>query len=220
MDISVVALRAHSGGEEMEVTFEIKSEIKGEGGRHSCRSSFIISSKQYLIIGISKGHADEETYDAVSHGAEVWDCVKRGMYLLGFGACSEKALRMKLVSKGYGKDIAEEAVAELVARGLLRQREDALREAEKMAEKLWGSKRIAAGLYQKGYPSEAVNYALNALEDKGIDYVEGCVGLIKKRFAHAGDSPAERKKLFAALSRYGYSASEIKDALNRTGAEI
>ena len=147
MRITVSCISARSGGEEMEISFRLLDDT----GERECKESFIISAEQYLTIGVSKGDADEDTYDEIGHAATVWNAVKRGMSVLSYGACSQKALRVKLCAKGIDKEIAAEAAERLVAMGLIRENEDAARAAEKMAARLWGKRRISAGLYEKGY---------------------------------------------------------------------
>lgn len=210
MDIRITSICSRSGGEETEVTFLITSP----SGEHSSKESFIISSARYLTLGLEIGVSDTEQYDTVSHEADVWSATKKALYLLGYGACSEKALRIKLVSKGFDKEIAEEAVRVLSGRGLIREDDDAVRVAEKMFSKLWGKKRIISGLYDKGYSAEAVTYAINALDDSGVDYVANCQKLIATRYSFDPSDKQQVSKTFSALMRYGYSASEIKQAMS------
>jgi SOS response regulatory protein OraA/RecX len=211
MNIQIISICPRSGGEETEITFEIKSH----SGEHASRESFIISSAAYLRLGLEVCVSDTEQYDTVSHEADVWCATKKALHLLGYGACSKKALRIKLVSKGFGKHIAEAAVDALSRRGLVCENDDAARVAEKMAAKLWGKKRIASGLYEKGYSSESVKNALDSLEDNGIDYIENCRKLIDTRYTIDTDDNDGQRKIFAALMRYGYSASEIKQAMQQ-----
>ncbi len=209
MTVSITSMTAMSAGEEIRVAFETVSD----GGAERSRESFIISSKQYLALGLSKGRCDTDTYDDVAHASEVWCAAKKGIVLLGYGACSEKALRIKLVSKGFDKKCAAEAVEELVAKGLLRAEDDAARVAQKMAEKLWGKKRIMSALYEKGYSSDAVAAAIEGLEDAEVDFVGNCRALIEKRYPRFPEDARERLKMLAALQRYGYSLLEIKAAI-------
>ena len=209
MRIFITSAVSRNAGEEIDVTFEITAD----GGEHTDRETFTVSSSQYLTLGISKGESDEEKYDEVLHAAEVWSAVKKGVSLLGYGSCSEKALRMKLVGKGFDREICAEAVEKIVAMGLLRACDDALREAQRQAEKLWGRRRIIAELYRKGYDAEAVASAMQALDDSCIDYAENCARLISRSYRRALTDPDGQKKIYAALMRYGYSPSEIKQAL-------
>lgn len=205
MDISITSVRAISGGEEIEICFAISD------GEHSQRQSFVVSSQQYLVMGLSKGKSCEQDYDEAARQSEIWSCTKKAMASLAYGNCSEKALRAKLVTKGFNRDVARTVVEQIASRGLLSERSDAAEEASKMAKKLWGERRIIAELYRKGYTDESVRYALCALEDDGVDYVESCRRLIMKRGVPSDAN--ETKKLFAALMRYGYSSSQIKQAL-------
>ena len=209
MQISISSICARSGGEEIEISFLITSE----DGVNTDRQSFIISSSQYLVIMPQKGEANEEIYDEISHASGVWEATKKGIFLLGYGACSERALLMKLYSKGFDKEIAAEAVEQIVLMGLLRAGDDASRLAEQMTKKLWGKKRIISALYEKGYSAEAVEIAINSLEDSGLDFEENCKKLVRKKYSGAELGREGQSKLYAALSRYGYSSSEIKSAL-------
>ncbi|MBE6707110.1 MAG: regulatory protein RecX [Ruminococcaceae bacterium] len=208
MTVFITSIGAINAGEEMRITFELRSD----GGENVQRESFIISSRKYLVMGIEKGECSADFYETVSREAEVWSAVKRGVALLSYGACSEKALRMKLSTKGFDKEIAAEAVLEISSMGVMDAERDALVEAQKCVAKLWGKRRITAELFSKGYSSEAVGFAMRALEESGVDYAENCRKLMLKRRVRITDDLREKQKIFAAVSRYGYSASEIKEA--------
>ena len=210
MTVSIISITAMNAGEDVRVSFETVNDSSTE----RVLDSFIISSKQYFKLGLEKGQCELETYDEVAYGAEVWRAVKRGTLLLGYGAYSEKALLVKLVSKGFDKKCAADAVEELVSRGLLCAADDATREAQRMADKFWGKKRITSALYDKGYSSDAVVSAIERLVESEVDFVDNCRALIEKRYAAIPDDPRERQKVFASLQRYGYSLSEIKAAID------
>ena len=205
--VTVTSVCARSAGEEMDVTFSLSD---AEGNNQT--SKFTLSARQFLTIGLSKGESDTDTFDKVSFAAKVWSATKKGMMLLGYGASSKKAMRMKLISKGFDKDVALEAADALEALGLLREHDDATQLAKRLAAKLWGRKRIASELYSKGYSSDAIDRALCELENEDIDFVGNCRVLIDKRYGGVPKEPDMRKKLYAALCRYGYSSPEIKEA--------
>lgn len=207
MEIRITAVSARSGGEEFEVCFELSN------GEHAEKRSLMISSSQYLVLCPQQGVCDEQTFDEIKYASDVWCATKRGIFILGYGACSEKALAAKLVSKGFGRDIAAEAVRAIVAKGLLRPADDAARAAEKMAKKLWGKRRIISALYEKGYSAEAVSKAIFALEDGGVDFEENCKRLAREKYSATELDVGEQTKVYSALSRYGYSSSEIKSAI-------
>ena len=208
MLVSITSAVAVNSGAEINVTFLIQRE----DGENTQRQSFLISSKQYLVLGIAKGACSSELYDVTERSAEIWGAVKKGMSVLGYGAYSKKALRAKLTAKGFSKDVAADAVEELEAMGLLNEKGDAHREAQRGVGKLWGKRRIVAGLYEKGYSPEAVHFAILALEDEDTDFVLNCRALIKKKFGSLPTDPTQRKKAISSLLHFGYSLSEIKDA--------
>ena len=133
MLVSVTSAVAINAGAEINVTFLIQCE----DGENAQKQSFLISAKQYLILGVSKGECSFELYDETERAAEIWSAVKKGTSALGYGAHSKKALRAKLVGKGFSKDVAADAVEELEAMGLLNENGDAHREAQRGVGKLW-----------------------------------------------------------------------------------
>ena len=207
MDIHITAISGRSGGEEVEISFEISN------GTHVEKRSFLMSTAQYLVICPERGAADEQIFDTVKYASDVWSATKRGIFILGYGACSEKALIAKLVSKGFDREIAADAVEAIVAKGLLRPADDASREAEKMVRKLWGKRRIISALYEKGYSADSVRAALYSLEESGVDYEKNCKRLVREKYSDTELDVSAQAKLYAALSRYGYSSSEIKSAI-------
>lgn len=51
----------------------------------------------------------------------------------------------------------------------------------------------------------------------GVDFGEQCRRLTEKRFPEKPETPAERQKRFAALTRYGYTPDEIRASGRPTG---
>lgn len=206
--ISITSISSRGTGEEIDVTFLAEN---GEGNRE--KSTFTLSSRQYLELGVAKGEADTQAFDTVAYAAQVWAATKKGIVLLGYGAASPRAMRGKLIAKGFDKLLAEDAVSELVAMGLINPFDDASDLARRCASRLWGRKRIISELYAKGFSSDAVGAAMNSLEDAEVDFVKNCRDLIKKRYGELPSDITGKKKLFAALCRYGYSSAEIKQAI-------
>ena len=208
MTVEISSIYSASAGEEIHVAFTLTED----GERHTEKRTMVISAKQYLELGLTKGECTTEVFDSVAYASSVWNATRKGIFLLGYGACSERALRSKLVAKGFSKEIAELATQEIVSMGLIDPMGDALREAQKQAKKLLGKKRIISALYEKGYSAQSVAYAMQTLEDEGINYVLSCERLIRKKHAELPEDPNEIRKLTASLQRYGYSISEIKSA--------
>ena len=184
-------------------------------GEHRQRETFVVSPRLVADLRLRTGVCDTACYDAVSRGSEVGAAVKKGLYLLGYGSCSERTLVRKLASKGFSQQIAREAVSEIERRGYLNEDADALREAQRCVAKRWGQRRIAAALMSKGFAQESIQRALYTLEDQGVDYVELCAERIQSKAERIPRDPDDRRKMIASLQRNGFSMSEIQEAFRR-----
>ena len=212
MRISIVSLKA-GGSDEIWVGFEL---VEGE---NIAKESFLISTLAYTELGLFKGECDRQIYDAVEREAEIYSAFKKGMYILGFGACSKNMLVSKLRAKGFAADISREAVGRISDCGFLDEEENARREAERCCAKLWGESRIRAKLCERRYSHEAVEQALFFLEDSGVDFDANCKSLINERYPVIPADRGEMQKLIAAVCRQGYTVSQIKNACARLAAE-
>ena len=188
-------------------------------GKNSEKRRFLVPNSFYVGMSLTKGECSTELFDAVEREAEVYAAYKRALLTIGFGACSERRLAAKLIAKGFSKDIALAAVERAAKNRLICEDENAIREAEICASKLWGPSRIRAQLCAKGYSSDALDAAMFSLEDDGVDFAENCVRLIKSKYRTLPRDRGELSKLVAGMQRYGYSVGEIKAALGEISAE-
>lgn len=215
MTITLTSLRALGSGDEISVSIEIAD------GTNKEIKKLIILSSQYTSLNIGRGEISREQFDEIERAEKIASAYKKGLYLLGYGACSRKKLKFKLKTKGFDDEVANEAVEMLMAVGYLNENSDALREAELGLSKLWGKKRIIAQLYAKGFSDDAVRSAADFLED--IDFIENCALLIKRNYMRQLNSALGDKnammKLVATLSRMGYSFSEIKEASDMVASD-
>lgn len=193
--------------QDIAVTFKLSE------GDNSCSETFLVSHDQFVKMKLSVGESDRETYQAASEGAELHFAMKKGLASLAYGASSKGNLAKKLEGKGVKREVAEAVCRELERKGYINDGREALREAELAVGKLWGKRRIAAELYRKGYDEESVRSAIYSLEDSGVDFCDMCAELIRRKYGCVPEEPGERQKLYAALTRYGYSSSDISLAL-------
>lgn len=210
MKIEIVSLSA-AGEDEILASLELRAAGRCE------RKRFLLPSSAYVELGLRRGECDLAQYDRIEHASQIYAAYKRALAILGFGACSERMLASKLVSKGIDKKTARETVTLLRERGFIDEGEGARREAERAAAKLWGESRIRAHLRYRGYGDGSVDAAMFALEDGGVDFEASCIRLVEQK-CKAGRLPKEREemqKLIASVMRYGYSASEVKHALSK-----
>ena len=206
MTVAVVSVSAR-GRDEVSVSLEIRE------GDAVQRESFLLSASAFADLHLAVGECGRETFDAVSSEAERYGAVKAGLSVLSYGAHSKRSLCRKLTQKGFSAAVASEAAGRLAELGYIDEDADALREAQRCVAKLWGRKRICAHLYEKGYSEESVRKALYSLEDDGVDFAEVCADRLRQSSRALPKDPKELQKLVASLMRYGFSGSEIKEAM-------
>ena len=211
MKISLYKVNPISGGEETELYVELSS------GEHFERNKFTVSAEMFFELGFSVNFGGEkelsrEKYEEITALAERHAAVKRGLSILSFGDNTKKGLAGKLRTKGFSRTAAEEAAEYLASAGYINEAESAKLLARDMAEKkLYGAKRIAAALFEKGFSREAINAAADEVE---LDFAEICRKRIEKMGGRELFSAKETKqKALAALMRYGFSYDDIKEAL-------
>lgn len=191
------------GGEWVSVTVKIGNNTQ----------NIRLSTEQYGLLRPRVGTVPTETLETLYEAGRLCDAVRKGMELLGYGAVSRRRLIQKLTQRGFDCETATSAADYLSDRGCLSENADACRFAEQGVRKLWGIRRIREDLYARGFPDEAVNEAIEALED--VDFVGNCSRVIEKKY---GDVPKERdaiKKMIAALMRLGYTSEQIREAMRR-----
>lgn len=206
MKVVLTALRA-CATDSIEAVFEISD------GANIQRESCVVSVSQCADLKLKLGECDERLFDAVLYASALNRAVNKALALLNYGSCSEKRLIRKLAERGFSREIAEEAVAQLCGLGYFDPFDSACREAQIGAVKLWGRRRIIAELRKKGYSDEAVKKALAELRKSGIDYTENCALLIRRRYGVVPSDVAEQRKMISSIMRYGYTLNEIKDAI-------
>jgi SOS response regulatory protein OraA/RecX len=205
LTITIRALRAQHEGAEMLV------QLLLENGEHQEQKSLVITTEQYCEFNLTRGPISEEVYEQIEEAAELCRALRSGESLLSYGANSVQALTRKLVGKGYKREVAAVAAERLAGYGLIDEERDMKREVEKCLRKLWGAKRISAHLWSKGYATETMQGLNELLED--IDFSQNCAALIKKHYGEIPTDADEHRRMIASLSRYGYSISEIREAI-------
>ena len=205
MTVEILSLSAR-GSESVAVSFAISD------GEHTQKETLLVGADTVVSLKLRVGECEAEMYDKVLDASLLYEAVRKALNILGYGACSERMLIRKLTVKGISLDIAKRAARELVRSGYIDPSADAAREAEKCVSKLWGRIRIIAELRKKGYGDGEIKSALYALEDSEVDFVGICAERIRRTVDCIPTDPADKRRLAASLSRYGFSNSEIKEA--------
>lgn len=127
------------------------------------------------------------------------------MALVSAKAYTERALRQKLKMRDYGLDETDDAVEYVKSFGYINDQRLAERAATRLAERLYGKRKIFAYLSSKGISSDVIG----ALELDEIDFKENARLLAQKNAARG----RSRDAVIRSLSAAGFSSSEISYAL-------
>ncbi len=183
-----------------------------DGGGGSEKRKLLLFTEQYLDLGFHKGTVlNEEEFDALEVLSEKCAAMRKGSELLSYSPSSRVRLAQRLRQKGIDRENAEYAAEQLEGLGLINEELDVRRAVQSCLKKLWGKKRIYRELTAKGYGRDVISRELEEIDDEILVY--NCVALFKKKHKTFPSDPETQKKIIASLVRYGYSFSEIKEAL-------
>ena len=142
------------------------------------------------------------------------DCRNYALRLITHKDRTEKEMREKLRQKGYDENIIEDELAFLKDYGYINDEEYARRfinDAQNL--KKWGKIRIARELLRRGIEREIADIAIeNAFVEDGGERVKEQLEI---RFKDSDFSNIkERTRIFNYFLRRGYTAEEIRGAMN------
>ena len=174
--------------------------------------------REYLLLneicnglGLSVGSCEGELVDEIEYYAGVSEAYDSACASFASVQSSLSKLKQKLKQKGYSRDICDAAIEIFEARGIVDEEKLALNRLKVFLEKRWGRSRIFSKLREEGFSDIAIDAVSDELES--VDFVSNCATLIERKFGSIPEDRRETEKLFASLSRYGYSGSEIKSAI-------
>lgn len=211
MDNTYVVTQVMSGNAGVSVTVRPIDGTETE--------TFLVERKFVRSLGITEGtELGQDTVDRLSDEAELCRAEARTVRILSYSDHSIQALVRKLISYGFSEDIARRSAQSAVEKGYINEEEQAKRCADYfLRHKYWGKKRIAMELISRGYGRDAVNDAIGSINDSL--FLATVEKLIEKKFPEAPEAKDERDKMISALSRMGYSISEITSAMKTVYGE-
>ena len=151
-------------------------------------------------------------YDMLVYESDVTAAIRCAARIQSQSPKSKQELIRKLREKGIKGEPAEEAVAFLVQKGYLNEREQAYTFAENaLIRKHYGKRRISAALLAHGYESETIRDVLAQIPE---DLTEEALRVtLKRKYNPFPTDPKERQKAFASLMRIGFTGGEIQAAV-------
>lgn len=207
MTITIKRIISVLSGSFLDVETEIKS------GPESDTKMFRLLAEQYTKLRPQKGEITQYQYEELEEASEVCDAYSRAANILSFGMNTARTLKQKLRRRGFSESAADEAVRMLCEKGYISENDDIRRATEHCINKGWGMRRILAYLKQKGYGSEALSIASDEMSE--VDFPEVCADLIEKKYGSVPTEVPEKQKMVAFLVRYGFSMSEIREAVSK-----
>ena len=204
--IEVKSIRTADNGGTILIDVLLTSD---EDGKKEERSLLLLP-EQYRELKIRRGLITREQFDAAEEASVLCQAVRRGRYLLSFGANSSSALCLKLRRKGFPADVAAAAVGIIQSEGAIDEGRDAVRQAELRVRHGEGRQRILYNLRSKGYGADAMAKAEKYLD--GVDFTSLCRKVIEKKYGSLPDARDGRQKCIAALLRLGFTFGQIRGA--------
>ncbi len=213
--------------EHSEKTYSIISLDSGNAGvtvRLAASDSpevqtYLIKRRTMKSLGLHEGDTvDQEAVSRIFDDAELCRAEARTVKILSYSDHSCQALVRKLVSYGFSEEIARQAAQSAVDRGYIKETEQAAQCADYyIRHKYWGKKRIAMELISRGYGRKTVSEAIATISDALFEAT--IVKLVEKKYPEPAEDRAEHERRISAISRMGYSLSEIKKAMSAVYGE-
>ena len=176
-----------------------------------------VTEQELLDFGLRSGdELEEETLERLKKAAGVSDTKATAADLIGRRAMSRQSLEQKLREKGASQAEARYAGEWLEAIGALNEREYAAMLVRHCGDMGYGPARAREKLREKGVPRELWEEALESLPpaEEQVDR------FLAAKYRGGPLDQRERKRLSDALLRRGFSWSDVREGLNRLGADI
>ncbi len=166
---------------------------------------YSLSESVYYSLGSpSRGDVlSSEDVEAIKIEDEGYRALKSALSILSYADNSRRSLYLKLLRKGYSKDMARSAVEECVRLGYIREDEQLRRAIIREANtSLYGRRRITDKLLSHGYSLRAINEVLDGLVGSGeIDFEENFMALCEKKLS---GEQINKENIHALRYKYGY----------------
>ena len=176
-----------------------------------------ITEQELLDFGLRSGDdLEEETLQRLKEAAGISNVKVTAADLVGKRAMSRHDLERKLRDKGASEADARYAAEWLEAIGAIDDADYAALLVRHYGNLGYGPAYVRQKLYEKGVPRELWDEALDALPDSA----EHIGRFLESRLRGRMPDEKEKKRLTDALLRRGFSWSDVREGLNRLGAEI
>ena len=189
-------------GNKIKLTLLVTREGK------SYRKTFTVSEDLYEKLGFPSLGAtiSESEYKSLLKNAKKGDAVNAAVNILSYGDNNCAALERKLRQKGFSREEAQAAVAKMLEKGYINEKDQVYRYVVTLAnKKMFGPRKIYLYLTSKGYLKRDIEEAISkAQSEKEINFSKIKTSLILK---FRPENEEEEKKL---LYKYGFSVGDCE----------
>jgi len=141
----------------------------------------------------------DEEYKALTARERTKKAYERAVKILASGDNTRRALKRKLVERGFDAEAAENAVARLCEEGYLREDEMLLRQFAVFEKRLWGPGKFMPALLAKGFSRDRIDEAMRKADEENIYRIEDVKEKLLERFA-----PKDHAEKRALFYKYGF----------------
>ncbi len=202
---------------ESPAGISVSVSVPSDGKAEAERTEFLISRDQWAWGRLSPGDSvTEDDYGRMEHAAVLSRALARVREILSYSGISRHALIGRLRHYGFDDGICEEAADYAVAHGLVREKAQAEHAVDiYLHRKYWGKKRIVAELTARGYAPEVIRDAVAAVTEE--EFMRTLATILRRKYTKLPEDPQEKQKMILSLLRLGYSAGEIRQAIEDFG---
>ena len=194
---------------------------RGSGGFvvHLDGVSFaVVAAEDVRVLRLEPGTAlTDREVASVEHRAEVFRSRAAALRILGYRSLPSVELRRRLVRKGHAPAAVEEALAGLVAAGLVDDRAFARHFVKTRARRLrFGPERLERELRRLGIPlAEARAAVAGGLSEDGVEPRELLREAARKKLAtlRGLDGRTRGRRLRIYLRRHGFSLADVNEVV-------
>jgi SOS response regulatory protein OraA/RecX len=186
----------------------------GEG-----KTTLLFRASDWYDAKLHEGDAvTDEQYEVFYEKSCLCTAIAKAEKMLATSDYSRSKLVFRLTRYDIEKHHAEAAANLMVEKGYINEEEQSKRIARYFClKKYYGKKRIAAELMGRGYERKAIFEAIDSVTAEEYSYA--LRRLISQKFKTPPADRREQDNRIAALSRMGFSISEIMTALKENKAD-
>jgi regulatory protein len=203
-----------------EIYYIVERIKKTPNGRIFCiRSSMgtafemLVSEEQYARFDVKEGDSIDDEHYLKIREEMIFDNARRHAFaILSYGENNKRSLIQKLRQKGFALEVCENIALYMEHRGYIDEKKQIGLLCDTYLRKKFGKLKIKSELIQKGYDREDVeSYVSMHLAD--VNFAENCAYIIENKYFPIPKDPKELAKMMGALMKYGYTISDIKEAV-------